>query len=84
MIEPVVCAEKHKRIDEKLREHEDQLEDHNKRIGDLEKYQSRAEQQVSQLCQQIKALVKTLWWGIGLAASSLVGFFFWYIQSLRG
>jgi len=82
MIESSVCTEKHKRVDERLADHDRQLKDHDKRIGDLEKYQSRAEEQVSQLCRQIKSLVTAIWWAIGLAISTLLGFFIWYIQNI--
>jgi hypothetical protein len=82
MVEPSVCAEKHRRVDERLDGHDIQLKDHDKRIGDLEKYQSRAEEQVSQLCKQIKSLVKAMWWAMGLAVSTLLGFFVWYVQNI--
>lgn len=82
MVEPSVCAEKHRRVDERLDIHDIQLKDHGKRIGNLEKYQSRAEEQVKQLCQQIKSLVTAMWWAMGLAISTLIGFFIWYIQTL--
>jgi len=81
-MEQTICEIRHQGIDKKLEEHEDQLKDHDKRIGDLEKYQSRAEEQVSQLCKQIKSLVKAMWWAMGLAVSTLLGFFIWYIQTI--
>lgn len=83
-MEQTICEIRHHGIDKKLEAHEGQLKEHDKRIGDLEKYQSKAEQQIEQLCTQIKALVKAIWWGYGLAASALLGFFIWYVQGLRG
>lgn len=78
-----ICTEKHRRVDERLDDHDRQLDDHDKRIGKLERYQSRAEEQVSQLCKQIKSLVKAMWWAMGLAITTLLGFFIWYVQNLK-
>jgi len=83
LVETSICNEKHKRIDERLGDHDTQLKDHDRRIVNLEQYQSRAEVQVEQLCQQIKSLVKAMWWAMGLGASTLLGFFIWYVQSLK-
>lgn len=76
-----LCESKHKRVDEKLSEHEGRLNNHGNRIDQLEQYQSRATVQVENLCKQIKMLVTAIWSAIGLALSTLIGFFIWYVQN---
>ena len=77
-----ICTEKHRRVDERLDTHETRLNNHGERIDRLEQYRSRAEVQVEQLCKQIKSLVKAMWWAMGLAVSTLLGFFVWYVQNI--
>jgi hypothetical protein len=83
MVETSVCAEKHKRVDERLDTHERRLNNHGDRLDKLEQYQAAATAQISHLCDQIKSLVKAIWWAIGLTITTLLGFFVWYIQSLK-
>lgn len=78
-----VCTEKHKRIDEKFELHEKRLNNHGNRIDKLEQYQSRTEVKIENLIEQIKSLVSTIKWAMGLTITTLLGFFIWYIQSLR-
>jgi len=78
-----VCTEKHKRIDEKFELHEKRLNNHGNRIDKLEQYQSRTEVKIENLIDQIKSLVTTIKWAMGLTITTLLGFFVWYIQSLR-
>lgn len=78
-----VCTEKHKRIDEKFELHEKRLNNHGNRIDKLEQYQSRTEVKIENLIEQIKSLVTTIKWAMGLTITTLLGFFIWYIQSLR-
>ncbi len=82
MVETSVCEEKHKRIDEKFETHEGRLNNHSERLDKLERYQSKAEEQVSQLCKKLDALVKAMWWAMGLVVSTLLGFFVWYVQTI--
>jgi hypothetical protein len=77
-----ICAEKHRRVDDRIDNHETRLNNHGERIDRLEQYRSRAEVQVEQLCKQIKSLVKAMWWAMGLAVSTLLGFFVWYVQNI--
>jgi hypothetical protein len=77
-----ICAEKHRRVDDRIDNHETRLNNHGERIDRLEQYRSRAEVQVEQLCKQIKSLVKAMWWAMGLAVSTLLGFFVWYVQTI--
>lgn len=78
-----VLEEKHKRIDEKFELHEKRLNNHGDRIDKLEQYQSRTEVKIENLIDQIKSLVTTIKWAMGLTITTLLGFFIWYIQSLR-
>lgn len=70
-----ICDERHKRIDEKLNEHDT-------RLNNLEQYKSRTEVEIKNLIEQIKSLVTTMRWFMGLFASSLIGFFIWYVQNI--
>ena len=82
MIDEALCSERYRNVNSRLDTHEARLNNHSNRIDKLEQYQSRAEEQVKQLCQQIKSLVTAMWWAMGLAISTLLGFVIWYIQSL--
>ena len=79
-----VCNEKHKRIDETLDRHDIRLNNHGVRIDNLERYQSKTEVEIKNLIEQIKALVTTIKWAMGLTITTLLGFFIWYVQNLRG
>jgi len=71
-------------VAKQLEAHEKRLNNHGDRIDKLEQYQSRSEVQINNLCEQIKSLVSTIKWSMGLLITSLIGFFIWYIQSLKG
>jgi phage shock protein A len=81
-MENMVCAEKHKNIEQRLTTQDTRLNNHSERIDKLEQYQSRTETKIENLCEQIKALVTTIKWAMGLTVTTLLGFFIWYIQSL--
>lgn len=81
-VDEKLCSERRKVFEKTLEEHNDWLENHENRIGNLEKYQSKAEEQVKNLCGQIKALVKAMWWFMGVFVTAMLSFFIWYIQSL--
>ena len=77
-----ICTERHKRIDERLDVHDVRLNNHGERIDALEQHKSRTEVEIKNLIEQIKSLVTTMRWFMGLFASSLIGFFIWYIQNI--
>lgn len=79
-----LCAEVHKRTDERLDTQDRRLNNHSERVDNLEKYQSRSEEKVLSLCEQIKSLVMTMKWFMGLMVTTLLGFFIWYVQGLGG
>lgn len=80
-MEKELCAERHKRIDEKQSLHEKRLNDHSGRLDKLEQYQSRTEARIDNLCEQIQGLVTTMRWFIGLLVGSFASFFFYAVQS---
>ena len=77
----LLCEEKHKNIDEKLAVHDHRLDLHGERLDKLENASVRTETVIQNLCAQLKALTTALWWFIGLALATGVGFIIWYIQS---
>ncbi len=79
-----LCAEIHKRIDERDDTQDRRLNNHAERIDNLEKYQSRSEEKVLSLCEQIRNLVSTIRVFMVLMGTTLLGFFIWYVQGLGG
>ena len=82
MTDADVCKERHKQIDERLDNMDDRVDDHSGRIKKLENYRSANEVEIRNLVEQIKNLVVTLKWMSATAIVSLLGFFFWYVQSI--
>ena len=76
-----VCKTTHIRVDERLNSHDATLGNHDGRIVNLEKLQSKSEVQIDNLCKQINNLVKAMWGFLTIFASSLVGFFIWFVQN---
>ena len=76
-----ICAEKHKRVDEQLEVHETRLNSHSKEIDRLSTSDTKNSTQIEHLCGKIDDLVVTIKWFIGLIAGSLVGFFFYVLQT---
>mgnify|MGYP000869328985 CR=1 FL=1 len=81
-IDENLYKERNRFVDDKLSMHERRLNNHGDRIDKLEQYQSKAEEQIKHLCSQIQALVKAIWWAIGLTITTFVGFFIWYVQNV--
>lgn len=76
------CDREHAHIISAIDRNETRINDHSGRIKALENYQSSSEVKIENLVDQIENLVKAIYWLIGIGASSLVGFFVWYIQGL--
>ena len=76
-----VCNEKHKRVDEKLELHDKSLNSHADRLDKLEQGQSEFKIEIKNLCESLKTLTNTLKWFMGIWVTSLLGFFFYAIQS---
>lgn len=76
-----LCDEKHKRVDERLDTHERRLNAHSDQLDGLLVSDAKNTTSLDNLCKQIADLVQTVKWLIGLAGSSLIGFFFYAIQN---
>lgn len=79
-MEPKICDERHKRIDEKLETTERRLNNHSERLDRVELVNSRLEERLSGLITQLGNLNTTLKWFIGLIVGSFVAFFFYAVQ----
>ena len=62
--------------------HEKRINDHSIRIDELERGRAATEVKIDNLCEKLEKQTKSLNWLSGLLASSLLGFFFYFIQSL--
>ena len=76
-----VCLEKHKRVDERLDVNERRLNNHADRLDKIEQSQSEFKVEIKNLCDNLKTLTNTLKWFMGIWVTSLLGFFFYAIQS---
>ena len=76
-----LCEVKHKRVDERIGTIDVRLNEHGKSIDSLQKYQAQATEQIKNLCDQVQGLVKVLYGFLILGATSMVGFFIWYVQN---
>lgn len=57
-------------------------DDHDRRITNLEISNSSILVEIKHLIQSVNGLVSMLKWGFGVALTTLLGFFIWYIQKL--
>jgi tetrahydromethanopterin S-methyltransferase subunit B len=83
------CEMKHKRVDERLDHHEGWLKDHEKKIDVLEKSDATNTNEIKNLCgsiesqnKRIGSLTNAIWGLVTGIFFVLLGFVFWYIQSL--
>lgn len=75
-------AEKLNRLIERLDGNDKKIFQHDERIHDLERFRYGTEKQIENLIKQIADLISIMKWFLGVAVTSLVGFFIWYVQSL--
>lgn len=68
-------------IEDKLKTHEQRLNNHGDRIDKLEQDNATFKTELKNLCDNLKSLTCVLKWLIGLGSTSLVGFFFYVIQT---
>jgi len=68
-------------IEHKLEIHEKRLNNHSERIDELERGRAATDVKMDNLCEKLEAQTKSINWLIGLMATSLLGFFFYAIQS---
>lgn len=72
----------HESIKERITRNETRLNRHSQRLHTLEEHRTRTEVHVENLIKEIESLVSTMKWTMALLITTLVGFFFWYIQTL--
>lgn len=75
-------AEKLNRLVERLDSNDSKIFQHDDRIHELERFRYGTEAQIENLIKQIADLIAIMKWFLGVAVTSLVGFFIWYVQSL--
>jgi hypothetical protein len=68
-------------IKHKLEVHEKRINNHSERIDELEKGRAATDVKMDNLCEKLEAQTKSINWLIGLMATSLLGFFFYAIQT---
>jgi chromosome segregation ATPase len=76
-----LCDEKHGNIKSMLEDHEKRLNGHSTRLDKIEQNQSEFKIEIKNLCESLKTLTNTLKWFMGIWVTSLLGFFFYAIQS---
>tara|TARA_B100000965_G_C19329698_1_gene642455 strand:+ start:344 stop:562 length:219 start_codon:yes stop_codon:yes gene_type:complete len=59
------------------------LDDHEKRIGNLEVNEAKMGEKIENLIEKLDNLTSWIKALVMLGAASLLGFFFWYVQSLK-
>lgn len=67
---------------EDIKELKGDRDDHEKRISSLEISNSSILVEIKHLIESVNGLVSMLKWGFGIALTTLLGFFVWYIQTL--
>jgi len=68
-------------IKHKLEIHEKRINNHSERIDELERGRAATDVKMDNLCEKLEAQRKNINWLIGLMATSLLGFFFYAIQT---
>lgn len=68
-------------IKDKIETHDIRLNDHSERIKVLENGKAVTDVKMDNLCDKLSAQTKSINWLIGIMATSLVGFFFYAIQT---
>jgi len=68
-------------IEDKIKTYGERLDNHDCRIDKLEQDNASFKAELKSLCDNLKSLTGVLKWLIGLGATSLVGFFFYVIQT---
>jgi uncharacterized coiled-coil protein SlyX len=68
-------------VERRLGTCEKRLDKHGDRIDELEKREAARDVKIDNLCEKLENQTKAIYWLIGLGATSLLGFFFYAIQS---
>lgn len=75
-----VLREKVENIREDVTELKSDRDEHERRITNLEVSESSIMAKIENLVDSVRSLISMLKWGFGLAFTTLLGFFIWYIQ----
>lgn len=78
---PEVCRERFSRIDARMQESEGQLRLQREDIDRLIVLTARFGEKINMLANSMRALSRALWGMAGAVFASLLGFFFWYVQT---
>ena len=68
-------------VKHQLQVHEKRLNYHSKEIDELKEGRAASNVKMDNLCERLEAQTKSINWLIGIMATSLVGFFFYAIQT---
>ncbi|MBU3143960.1 hemolysin XhlA family protein [Clostridium sp. CF012] len=68
-------------IELKINEHAETLKEHSREIDNLKQDGREFKTEIKNLCENIKSLTSTMKWFMGIWVTSLLGFFFYAIQS---
>ena len=68
-------------VKHQLQVHEKRLNDHSKEIDELKEGRAASNVKMDNLCERLEAQTKSINWLIGIMSTSLVGFFFYAIQT---
>lgn len=71
----------HEYVMERLDTDKNRLDDHGNRIDQLEQDRTRLETKMENLIDRINTLISVGLGIVGLAGTTLLGFFIWYIQN---
>jgi len=77
-----VCKATHKALDDKIERHEKWLGEHEGKIDVLEKSDATNTANITNVCKSVTGLTKAVWGLVSAIIIMLLGFVFWYIQSL--
>ncbi|HCX64171.1 MAG TPA: hypothetical protein DHN33_03050 [Eubacteriaceae bacterium] len=80
-MDPIICEERHKNINETLSRHERRMNNHSERLDKIEQINARLDERLSGLIKQVEGLNRILKWFIGLMVGAFIGFFFYIVQT---
>lgn len=76
-----VCEKEHERLDIEFKGIRVRLDKHDETLDRLNRSDATNTQEIKNLCSKIDSLTKAIWGLVAIVATSLVGFFFYAMQS---
>lgn len=76
-----ICTEKHKSVDEKINSLNRKFDIHDDRLDKLEQDGRELKNEIKNLCKNLKSLTDIMKWFLTVMGGSLIGFFFYVIQT---